>query len=171
MEISIAWICAWTGTSVYVMTLKVGMPHIKLHKDWPASFRESFHWCRLHTQLGRYQTERYAAPSNLHRNNNYLGGVFNHLWQTVHFALIIKLTFKCSQLAFKLIFSETYTCISVVIIAHLLHLIDAFNLKGYVLKHFPLKYILGMNYWQDSKIVLGTINQQNIRDTGHWYLF
>lgn len=28
-----------------------------------------------------------------------------------------------------------------------------------------------MNYWQDRKIVLRTINQQNIRDTGHWYLF
>lgn len=60
-----------------------------------------------------------------------------------------------------------YPCISVVIIAHLPHLIDAFNLKGYVLKHIPLKHILGMNYWQDSKIVLRTVNQQSIKDTGH----
>jgi len=51
----------------------------------------------------------------------------------------------------------------------LTHLIDAFNLKGYVLKNIPLKRMVGMNYWQDSKIVLMTINQDSIKDTGHLF--
>lgn len=153
------------------MVFKGDMPYDKWHEDWLVSFRESRHWGLPDTYSRGHQIARYEAPSNFHKNNYNLGGVFHHLWQTVNFPLIIKLTFKCSELAFKLIFFEMYPCISVVIIAHLPHLIDAFNLKGYVLKHIPLKHILRTNYWQDSKIVLRTINQQNIKDTGHWYLF